>query len=65
MLGYNKIYNANNPFHFAVYASLEGKVNFFEQKVDSYQRASVKVKNTVDTVNDNFGKFDITEDLAC
>lgn len=63
LLGYEKLYNANNPFHFAIYASLEGKVNFFEQRVDSYQRASVKVKNAVESVNECFDKFEITEDF--
>ena len=31
-LGYNKIYNAKNPFDFMEMISLEGKTNFFEKE---------------------------------
>lgn len=35
-LGTPKIYNANNPFAFMELISLEGKTNFFENKVSEY-----------------------------
>jgi ribonucleotide reductase beta subunit family protein with ferritin-like domain len=41
-LGYNKIYNANNPFSFMEMISMEGKTNFFERRVTEYSKAGVK-----------------------
>ena len=41
-LGYNKIYNSENPFDFMDMISLQGKTNFFERKVSEYQKAGVK-----------------------
>jgi ribonucleoside-diphosphate reductase beta chain len=41
-LGYNKIYNSENPFDFMDMISLQGKTNFFEKKVAEYQKAGVK-----------------------
>ena len=38
-LGYDKIYNAANPFDFMELISLESKTNFFEKRVDSYALA--------------------------
>ena len=38
-LGYNKLYNSSNPFPWMEAISLEGKVNFFEKRVDSYALA--------------------------
>jgi ribonucleoside-diphosphate reductase subunit M2 len=35
-LGTPKIYNAQNPFSFMEMISLEGKTNFFENKVSEY-----------------------------
>jgi len=35
-LGTSKIYNAHNPFQFMELISLEGKTNFFENKVSEY-----------------------------
>jgi len=35
-LGTSKIYNAHNPFQFMELISLEGKTNFFENKVSDY-----------------------------
>jgi ribonucleotide reductase beta subunit family protein with ferritin-like domain len=35
-LGYEKIYNTNNPFDFMEMISLEGKTNFFESRVSEY-----------------------------
>jgi ribonucleoside-diphosphate reductase beta chain len=40
-LGYKKIYNSTNPFDFMELISLEGKTNFFEQRVSDYQKAGV------------------------
>ena len=39
-LGYDKIYNAINPFDFMELISLEGKSNFFEKRVTEYALAS-------------------------
>ncbi len=41
-LGYNKIYNSENPFDFMDMISLQGKTNFFEKRVAEYQKAGVK-----------------------
>ncbi|RSH94450.1 hypothetical protein EHS25_004253 [Saitozyma podzolica] len=40
-LGYPKIYNAKNPFDWMELISLQGKANFFESRVSSYQKANV------------------------
>jgi ribonucleoside-diphosphate reductase beta chain len=39
-LGYEKLYNAKNPFAFMERISLEGKDNFFEKKVTNYALAN-------------------------
>jgi len=44
-LGYDKIYNVNNPFDFMEMISIEGKTNFFEKRVGEYALAS-KEKDT-------------------
>ncbi len=36
-----KLYHAQNPFDWMEMISLEGKANFFEQRVGEYQRAGV------------------------
>lgn len=38
-LGYDKIYNSTNPFHFMETIGIFGKDNFFEVRPDSYQKA--------------------------
>ncbi|KND04818.1 ribonucleoside-diphosphate reductase subunit M2 [Spizellomyces punctatus DAOM BR117] len=43
-LGYEKHYNAENPFDFMELISLQGKTNFFEKKVGEYQMAGVMQK---------------------
>ena len=48
-LGYEKIYNTNNPFDFMERISLEGKDNFFEKRVSTYAKANVG-KNTNEMV---------------
>ncbi|WP_207533133.1 ribonucleoside-diphosphate reductase small subunit [Desertivirga arenae] len=40
-LGYDKIFNAQNPFDFMEMISLQGKTNFFEKRVGDYQKAGV------------------------
>jgi ribonucleotide reductase beta subunit family protein with ferritin-like domain len=43
-LGYNKIYNSENPFDWMEMISLQGKTNFFEKRVGEYQKAGVMSK---------------------
>lgn len=38
-LGYNKLFHSKNPFSFMDTICLEGKTNFFEQRVTEYNRA--------------------------
>jgi len=40
-LGYENIYNVKNPFTFMENISLEGKTNFFEERVSQYKKADV------------------------
>ena len=40
-LGYEKIFNATNPFDFMEMISLQGKTNFFEKRVGDYQKSGV------------------------
>ena len=40
-LGYEKIYNVANPFDFMEMISIEGKTNFFEQKVTDYAKGAL------------------------
>jgi len=56
MLGYNKIYNAINPFEFMDTISLLSKDNFFENRPDAYQRAH-------NDDNKNEWNFEILEDF--
>ena len=48
-LGYNKLYNTNNPFSFMQLISIDNKVNFFEKKNNAYRMAltgnTIKSKN--------------------
>jgi ribonucleoside-diphosphate reductase beta chain len=39
-LGYTKIYHDTNPFDFMEKISLDGKTNFFEERVSEYQLSS-------------------------
>ncbi len=36
-----KVWNVDNPFSFMEQISMEGKTNFFEQRVSEYQKANV------------------------
>ena len=38
-LGYSKIWDTQNPFSFMDSISLDGKTNFFEQRVTEYNRS--------------------------
>ncbi len=40
-LGFNKLYNTENPFDFMKSFSLDGKTNFFEERVTEYVHSSV------------------------
>tara|TARA_Y100000389_G_scaffold34567_2_gene29431 strand:- start:3314 stop:4294 length:981 start_codon:yes stop_codon:yes gene_type:complete len=40
-LGYNKIWNATNPFPWMIQQGMEIKANFFENRVGAYQKAGV------------------------
>lgn len=42
-LGYDKIYNASNPFEFMEMISIEGKTNFFEKRVGEYALATKEI----------------------
>lgn len=43
-LGYEKLYNAANPFEWMELISLQGKTNFFEKRVGDYRKAGVGTK---------------------
>ncbi|MEN0056410.1 MAG: ribonucleoside-diphosphate reductase small subunit [Mucilaginibacter sp.] len=47
-LGYEKHYNATNPFDFMEMISLQGKTNFFEKRVGDYQKSGV-LNNTTES----------------
>lgn len=59
-LGYEKIYNVQNPFDWMELISLQGKTNFFEKRVGDYQKASV-----MSNLNGNGGihEFKMDEDF--
>ncbi len=56
-LGYDKVYNATNPFDFMEMISLQGKTNFFEKRVGDYQKSGV-LNATTDTKS-----FSLDEDF--
>lgn len=45
-LGYQKVYNVQNPFDWMDMISMTGKTNFFEKRVGEYQRAHRSSTNT-------------------
>eukprot|EP01066_Platyproteum_vivax_P013057 Platyproteum_vivax@DN5938_c0_g1_i1.p1 len=55
-LGYEKIWNAKNPFDWMELISLQGKTNFFEKRVGEYQKAGVMTdrKNQVFALDAEF-----------
>ena len=54
-LGYSKIYKTPNPFDFMEMISIEGKTNFFEDRVTSYSKAGVGVEHSRELSDDIFG----------
>ena len=44
-LGYQKIWNAQNPFDWMEMISLQGKTNFFEKRVGEYQKANMSTSS--------------------
>lgn len=54
--GYEKIYNASNPFDWMELISIRTKTNFFERKVAEYRKADVNTGGVNDDfeVNDDF-----------
>jgi ribonucleoside-diphosphate reductase subunit M2 len=53
-LGYDKIYNASNPFDFMELISIESKTNFFEKRNDSYALANKTMDEDTFTFSDDF-----------
>jgi ribonucleoside-diphosphate reductase beta chain len=56
-LGYEKVYNAANPFDFMEMISLQGKTNFFEKRVGDYQKSGVlnaDVKSQAFSLDEDF-----------
>jgi ribonucleoside-diphosphate reductase beta chain len=58
MLGYNKLYNVEQPFSFMDLISLQGKTNFFESRVVDYSRIGVGQTEADRTIS-----FDEDEDF--
>jgi ribonucleoside-diphosphate reductase beta chain len=56
-LGYQKVWNESNPFEWMESISLENKGNFFETRVNDYQKAGV-LDNT-----DKDKKYEVSEDF--
>ena len=50
--GYDKIFKVANPFDFMEQISLEGKVNFFEKRNDSYALANRDSENAFEFTDD-------------
>lgn len=53
-LGYDKIYNATNPFDFMELISIESKTNFFEKRNDSYALANKTMDEDTFTFSEDF-----------
>jgi len=52
-LGYEKIYDASNPFSFMELISIESKTNFFEKRVSEYSLATKELdENTFNLTTD-------------
>ena len=50
-LGYEKIYNTKNPFKFMELTSLDGKTNFFEERVTEYSLLGMNEKSSINIDN--------------
>lgn len=57
-LGYNKVYNVENPFSFMDMISLQGKTNFFERRVSEYTRAGVGIAREEQVFSSNADEVD-------
>jgi len=53
-LGYDKIYNAKNPFDFMEMISIQSKTNFFEKRVSEYALADKTVSSDVFNLSADF-----------
>ena len=53
-LGYDKIYNTQNPFDFMELISYQGKSNFFEKRVSEYTKANIMTTNNEVSFDCNF-----------
>jgi len=53
-LGYDKIYQVNNPFDFMELISMEQKTNFFESRVSDYALANKTIDDDVFAFSENF-----------
>ena len=51
-MGYEKLYGAKNPFPFMERISLQGKTNFFEERVSEYSLANVGKQATFEIQED-------------
>lgn len=58
LLGYDKIYNSENPFDWMEMISIPGKTNFFEKRVSDYAKHGVGIKET-----NNQNKIVLDEDF--
>jgi ribonucleoside-diphosphate reductase subunit M2 len=53
-LGYDKIYDAKNPYGWMLLISLESKSNFFERKVSEYALANRDITDDIFAFETNF-----------
>lgn len=53
-LGYDKIYNSENPFDFMEMISIEGKTNFFEKRVGEYALANKEIETDTFDLSEAF-----------
>ena len=53
-LGYDKVYNVENPFQFMELISLENKTNFFEKRVSEYSLATIGNQNKEISFEESF-----------
>ena len=53
-LGYEKIYNATNPFQFMELISIEAKTNFFEKRVSEYALATKDIDENIFNMTSDF-----------
>ncbi len=53
-LGYNKIWNSENPFDFMEMISLRPKANFFELRVGEYAKSNIAENSDVFEINNDF-----------